>query len=63
MIMRTSILAIAQEKHAYLQAVPERGVVNNVLVVDDSRAQRRILSSYLGRWGYMVFEAASGEEA
>ncbi len=63
MIMRTSVLAIAQEKHAYLQAVPERGVVNNVLVVDDSRAQRRILSSYLGRWGYMVFEAASGEEA
>ncbi|NIY79390.1 MAG: SpoIIE family protein phosphatase [Rhodobacteraceae bacterium] len=61
--MRTPILAIAQEKHAYLQAVPERGVVNNVLVVDDSRAQRRILSSYLGRWGYMVFEAASGEEA
>lgn len=56
-------MAIAQEKHAYLQAVPERGVVNNVLVVDDSRAQRRILSSYLGRWGYMVFEAASGEEA
>ncbi|MBW6416268.1 SpoIIE family protein phosphatase [Celeribacter sp. PS-C1] len=61
--MRTSILAIAQEKHAYLQAVSERGVVNNVLVVDDSRAQRRILSSYLGRWGYMVFEAATGEEA
>jgi sigma-B regulation protein RsbU (phosphoserine phosphatase) len=57
------ILAIAQEKQAYLQAVPERGVVNNVLVVDDSRAQRRILSSYLGRWGYTVFEAGSGEEA
>ncbi|WP_255571772.1 PP2C family protein-serine/threonine phosphatase [Celeribacter sp. PS-C1] len=56
-------MAIAQEKHAYLQAVSERGVVNNVLVVDDSRAQRRILSSYLGRWGYMVFEAATGEEA
>lgn len=34
-----------------------------VLVVDDSRAQRRILSSYLGRWGYRVFEAASGAEA
>lgn len=56
-------MAIAQEKHAYLQAVSERGVVKNVLVVDDSRAQRRILSSYLGRWGYMVFEAATGEEA
>lgn len=56
-------MAIAQQKQVHLQAVPERGVVNNVLVVDDSRAQRRILSSYLGRWGYTVFEAASGEEA
>jgi sigma-B regulation protein RsbU (phosphoserine phosphatase) len=34
-----------------------------VLVVDDSRAQRRILSSYLARWGYKVFEAASGQDA
>ncbi|PTQ69711.1 PP2C family protein-serine/threonine phosphatase [Celeribacter persicus] len=47
----------------YLRAVPDRGVVHNVLVVDDSRAQCRILSSYLGRWGYAVFEAGSGEEA
>ncbi|RPE64700.1 sigma-B regulation protein RsbU (phosphoserine phosphatase) [Pacificibacter maritimus] len=56
-------MAVAQEKISYLQAVPERGVVNTVLVVDDSRAQRRILSSYLGRWGYEVFEADSGEMA
>lgn len=34
-----------------------------VLVVDDSRAQRRILSSYLSRWGYSVLEAGSGAEA
>jgi len=34
-----------------------------VLVVDDSRAQRRILSSNLSRWGYRVFEAGSGAEA
>lgn len=34
-----------------------------VLVVDDSKAQRRILSMQLGRWGYRVTEAASGEEA
>lgn len=34
-----------------------------VLVVDDSRAQRHILSMYLRKWGYEVFEAASGEEA
>jgi sigma-B regulation protein RsbU (phosphoserine phosphatase) len=57
------VLALAQKKQSHLTPLPERGVVNNVLVVDDSRAQRRILSSYLGRWGYKVFEAASGEEA
>ena len=34
-----------------------------VLVVDDSRAQRKILSMSLSRWGYHVTEAASGEEA
>ncbi|MEH7828701.1 PP2C family protein-serine/threonine phosphatase [Gemmobacter denitrificans] len=34
-----------------------------VLVVDDSRAQRRILCLSLQRWGYHVTEAASGEEA
>ncbi|MGV8949661.1 MAG: PP2C family protein-serine/threonine phosphatase [Cypionkella sp.] len=34
-----------------------------VLVVDDSRAQRRILQMQLSRWGYAVTEAASGEEA
>ncbi|MCP3972513.1 MAG: fused response regulator/phosphatase [Rhodobacteraceae bacterium] len=34
-----------------------------MLVVDDSRAQRRLLGSYLTRWGYQVVEAGSGEEA
>lgn len=34
-----------------------------VLVVDDSRAQRKILRMLLTRWGYDVTEAASGEEA
>ncbi|MCF8484486.1 MAG: SpoIIE family protein phosphatase [Rhodobacteraceae bacterium] len=34
-----------------------------VLVVDDSRTQRKILSMQLNRWGYDVSEAASGEEA
>ena len=34
-----------------------------VLVVDDSRAQRRILTVQLERWGYQVVEAASGEAA
>lgn len=34
-----------------------------VLVVDDSKAQRMMLSMSLWRWGYEVCEAASGEEA
>ena len=34
-----------------------------VLVVDDSKAQRKILQMQLTRWGYQVTEAASGEEA
>lgn len=34
-----------------------------VLVVDDSKAQRRVLALQLQRWGYSVVEAGSGEEA
>ena len=34
-----------------------------VLVVDDSKAQRRVLALQLQRWGYAVVEAATGEEA
>lgn len=34
-----------------------------VLIVDDSRLQRKILSSSVKRWGFDVHEAASGEEA
>ena len=34
-----------------------------VLVVDDSKAQRKILQMQLTRWGYDVTEAASGDEA
>jgi sigma-B regulation protein RsbU (phosphoserine phosphatase) len=34
-----------------------------VLVIDDSRAQRRMLASLLRRWGHEVVECASAEEA
>ena len=34
-----------------------------VLIVDDSKAQRRILAVQLARWGYRVSEAESGEVA
>lgn len=34
-----------------------------ILVVDDSRLQRRLLAGSLAKWGYEVVEAGSGEEA
>lgn len=34
-----------------------------VLIVDDSRLQRIILSASLKRWGYEVYEAESGQQA
>ncbi|MEE9388204.1 MAG: SpoIIE family protein phosphatase [Paracoccaceae bacterium] len=44
------------------KTIVDKSAVKNVLVVDDSRAQRRILSVYLSRWGFVVFEAESGLE-
>ncbi|GLQ28292.1 PP2C family protein-serine/threonine phosphatase [Sulfitobacter pacificus] len=40
-----------------------RAVPNRILIVDDSRLQRRILSKMLGKWGFAVSEAESGAEA
>ncbi|MCE8513130.1 fused response regulator/phosphatase [Ruegeria pomeroyi] len=45
------------------QTEMELGAIRRVLVVDDSRLQRRILSSSLKKWGFEVIEADSGEEA
>lgn len=42
---------------------PEQGSIRRVLVVDDSRLQRRILVSFLKKWGFEVSEADSGENA
>jgi sigma-B regulation protein RsbU (phosphoserine phosphatase) len=42
---------------------PVLGGQHHVLVVDDSKAQRRMLSMQLTRWGFRVTEAGSGEEA
>ena len=46
----------------HLPAPAPKGRVR-VLVVDDSRAQRRILAVQLQRWGYAVTEAETGDAA
>jgi sigma-B regulation protein RsbU (phosphoserine phosphatase) len=43
--------------------VPASAARMRVLIVDDSKAQRRILAVQLARWGYRVSEAESGEAA
>jgi sigma-B regulation protein RsbU (phosphoserine phosphatase) len=43
--------------------VPAAPGVQTILVVDDSRLQRRILAASLKRWGHEVLEAESGEQA
>ncbi len=42
---------------------PKECAIKRVLVVDDSRLQRRILSASLNKWGFEVWEAESGVEA
>jgi phosphoserine phosphatase RsbU/P len=49
--------------HPELATLTQRALPLTVLVVDDSRAQRRLLSVSLSRAGYTVTEAASGDEA
>jgi len=44
-------------------AAADHGSVRTVLVVDDSKMQRKILAAMLKRWGYRVIEAGSGEDA
>jgi len=42
---------------------PNTRAIQRVLVVDDSRLQRRILAALLKKWGFAVIEAASGAQA
>lgn len=53
----------AAQPSAAAPAQPGVGALRRVLVVDDSRMQRKILSASLSRYGYEVIEAGSGEEA
>lgn len=56
-------MSIAPPSSVDLSASPRGGAIRHVLVVDDSRLQRKILTLALKRWGFDVVEAASGEEA
>jgi sigma-B regulation protein RsbU (phosphoserine phosphatase) len=44
-------------------SAPRIGAIRHVLVVDDSKLQRKLLTVALRRWGFDVAEAACGEEA
>lgn len=44
-------------------ALPRAGAIRHVLVVDDSKLQRKLLCLSLKKWGFDVSEAASGEDA
>lgn len=52
-----------QELATIQRDTPQDRVIRRVLLVDDSRLQRRILNASLTRDGYEVIEAESGEEA
>ena len=56
-------MAVAERERPGSEADHRRLKIKQVLLVDDSRSQRRILSAYLSRWGYSVVEAGSGAEA
>ena len=52
---------MAQTANIPHEALPAKG--RRILVVDDSRLQRKITSTMLRRWGFEVLEAASGKDA
>lgn len=58
---RRAALAVAPEGTTLRPDAPS--ALRHVLVVDDSRAQRRFLGELLSRWGYDVRLAGSGGEA
>lgn len=54
-------MGLIKQQHQSL--APNTRVPRPVLIVDDSRAQRKILELQLTRWGYDVTEAVSGDDA
>ena len=62
-LARQSAPAGAVEAPALPAQSAAAGLRREVLVVDDSTAQRIVLERMLSRWGYAVLQAASGAEA
>ncbi|GLQ35377.1 fused response regulator/phosphatase [Amylibacter marinus] len=46
----------------FIDDIPSESSLS-VLVVDDSRLQRKLVSTHLKKWGFTLHEAASGQEA
>jgi sigma-B regulation protein RsbU (phosphoserine phosphatase) len=56
-------MPIAPLNPVTLSELPNGGAIQRVLVVDDSKLQRKLLTLSLKRWGFEVMEAESGAEA
>ncbi len=54
---------MSETNQAEVRGEPDFGAIQKVLIVDDSRLQRRILAASLRKWGFQVLEADSGEDA
>ncbi len=56
-------MVAGQENKSLSPVLGEARAIETILVVDDSRAQLRILAAYLERSGYTVYTSRSGDEA
>jgi sigma-B regulation protein RsbU (phosphoserine phosphatase) len=54
---------LSQSQNTSLGQAPARLRSRRVLIVDDSRMQRKIVANALKKWGYKIFEASGGDEA
>lgn len=61
--MNKAVLTQTQPDFVEVDCSPGQEGKRFVLVVDDSKVQRKILTAMLKRWGFQVAEAASGQEA